>query len=80
MSQPSMTIRPEGDKIRIEFDRDALPEGRLGGYLSLMNSIFLAELSTMTDEQADQLAEDIKADWWGREGQAIMDMLGVKDG
>jgi hypothetical protein len=50
--------------LRVTIPTDEVPPQRLNAFLDWLRLEAIAARSRLTDADADQLAEEAKADWW----------------
>lgn len=52
------------DKLLISVPTESLNDEEVNDFLSVFKTEFIARKSEMTAEQADEISEEIKAEWW----------------
>ena len=50
--------------MRVTIPKDEVPPERLNSFLDWLRLEAVTSRSHLTEEQADHLAEEAKADWW----------------
>jgi hypothetical protein len=68
------TIRTK-DKLLISIPAETIKPEVVDEILSQLKAEFIVEKSQMTAEQAEEIAEEIKADWWKKNGSRIKKMI-----
>jgi hypothetical protein len=68
------TIRTK-DKLLISIPAESIKPEVVDEILSQLKAEFIVEKSQMTAEQAEEIAEEIKADWWKKNGSRIKKMI-----
>ena len=74
-----LEINKEGDVFTIKFIREDISEDFLRRLLTKFRVEKLLEKSQMTREQAWELSEEIKEDWWNRNKDWILKKIGITD-
>ncbi len=74
-----LEINKEGDVFTIKFTREDISEDFLRRLLTKFRIEKLLEKSKMTREQAWELSEEIKEDWWNRNKDWILKKIGITD-
>jgi hypothetical protein len=59
-----ITVEQSGTDLRVTIPKDAVPPKQLNAFLDWLRMEEIAQRSRLTETEADQLAEKIKADWW----------------
>lgn len=59
-----ITVEKTDTDLRVTIPRDAVPAKRLNELLDWLRLEEVAQRSRLTDEEADKIADKIKADWW----------------
>jgi hypothetical protein len=72
-----LEINKEGDVFTIKFTRDDISEDFLRRLLTKFKIEKLLEKSKMTKEQAWQLSEEIKENWWNQNKDWILQKIGI---
>jgi hypothetical protein len=73
-----LEINKEGDVFTIKFKRDDISEDFLQKLLTKFKIEKLLEKSQLTKEQAWQLSEEIKENWWDENKDWILTKIGIK--
>jgi hypothetical protein len=73
-----LEINKEGDVFTIKFKRDDVSEDFLQKLLTKFKIEKLLEKSQLTKEQAWQLSEEIKENWWDENKDWILTKIGIK--
>jgi hypothetical protein len=50
--------------VRVTIPRNAVPPKQLNAFVDWLRLEELAQRSRLTEKQADEFAEETKADWW----------------
>lgn len=61
-----ITVSATEKEFHVTIPREAVDEQSLDIFLRWLEFDALARTSQMSEEQADQLGDEIKADWWAR--------------
>lgn len=59
-----ITVETTDTSVRVTIPKDEVPQERLHSFLDWLRLESILCRSQLTEEQAAQLAEDIKAGWW----------------
>ena len=59
-----ITVEKTGSDVRVTIPADAVPPKRLNELLDWLRLEEVAQRSHLTEEEADRIAEKIKAEWW----------------
>lgn len=57
-------IQKQGNYYLLTIDQDLASEAYLRQFLALLEFRALAKKNQMTREQAEELSEELKEDWW----------------
>lgn len=63
------------DKSLISVPTESLNDEEINDFLSAFKTEFGARKSEMTANQADEISEDIKTDWWNKNKSRIEKMI-----
>ena len=72
-----LEINKEGDVFTLKFTRDDISEDFLRRLLTKFKVEKLLEKSKMTKEQAWELSEEIKENWWNQNKDWILQKIGI---
>jgi hypothetical protein len=61
-----ITVETTDGAVRVTVPKDEVPPERLNAFLEWLRFESLARRSRLTEEEANRFAEEVKADWWGR--------------
>ena len=61
-----ITVESTETSVRVTIPKDELPSERLDAFLDWLRFESLARQSHLTEQEADRLADEIKAGWWAR--------------
>ena len=50
--------------VRVTIPRNAVPPKQLNAFVDWLRLEEIAQRSGLTEEEADRIAEDVKAEWW----------------
>jgi hypothetical protein len=50
--------------VRVTIPKNAVPPKQLNAFLDWLRLEVIAQRSRLTEEEADRIAEQIKAEWW----------------
>ena len=50
--------------VRVTIPKNAVPPKQLNAFLDWLRLEEIAQRSRLTDEEADRIAEQVKAEWW----------------
>jgi hypothetical protein len=59
-----ITVEKTGTHVRVTIPKDAVPPKQLNALLDWLRLEEIAQRSSLTEKEADRLAEEIKAEWW----------------
>jgi len=59
-----ITVEQTGADLRVTIPKDALPPKRLNALLDWLRLEETAQRSHLSEEEADRLADELKAGWW----------------
>lgn len=59
-----ITVEHTETHVQITIPKDAIPEDQLNSWLGRLRVEEIVQRSKLTEEEANRLAEEIKADWW----------------
>ena len=59
-----ITLETTATDVRVTIPKDAVPPKRLNAFLDWLRLEEIVQRSRLTEEEADRIADDIKADWW----------------
>jgi hypothetical protein len=67
-----ITVETTDAGVRVTVPKDEVPPERLNAFLDWLRFESLTRQSHLTEEEADRLAEEVKADWWARNKQRFI--------
>jgi hypothetical protein len=59
-----ITVEKTDTDVRVTIPKDAVPPKRLNALLDWLRLEETVQRGRLTEEDADRIADDIKADWW----------------
>jgi len=59
-----ITVEKTQNDVRVTIPKDALPPSQLNAFLDWLRLEEIAQRSHLSDEEANRIAEEIKAEWW----------------
>jgi len=59
-----ITVENTETDVRVTIPKDAVPLKRLNALLDWLRLEEVVQRSRLTEEDADRIANDIKAEWW----------------
>jgi hypothetical protein len=59
-----ITVEQTGTDVRVTIPKNAVPARQLNAFLDWLRLEEIAQRSGLTEEAADHIAEEIKAEWW----------------
>lgn len=59
-----ITVETTETDVRVTIPKDAVPPKQLNAFLDWLRLEEIAQRSGPTEEDADRIAEEIKAEWW----------------
>ena len=59
-----ITVEQTEQDFRVTIPRNAVPPKRLNAFLDWLRLEEIAQRSRLTEEEADRVADEIKAEWW----------------
>ena len=59
-----ITVENTATEVRVTISKDAVPPKRLNALLDWLRLEEVVQRSRLTEEDADRIADDIKAAWW----------------
>jgi len=58
-----ITVEKTDTDVRVTIPKDAVPPKQLNAFLDWLRLEEIAQRSRLTEEQADRIADEIKAEW-----------------
>ena len=59
-----ITVEKTGADVRVTIPKDAMPPEQLNAFLDWLRLEEIVQRSRLTEEVANRIANDIKAEWW----------------
>lgn len=59
-----ITVENTDTDVRVTIPRNAVPPKQLNAFLDWLRLEEIAQRSGLTEDEADRIAEGIKAEWW----------------
>lgn len=59
-----ITVETTETEMRVTIPKDEVPPERVNSFLDWLRLEAVARRSRLSEQEADRLAEEIKADWW----------------
>ncbi len=59
-----ITVEQTGKDLRVTIPKDAVPPKQLNAFLDWLRLEEIAQRSRLTEDEADRIADEIKAEWW----------------
>ena len=59
-----ITVEQTQTDVRVTIPKDALPARQLNAFLDWLRLEEIAQRSRLTEEEADRIADEVKAEWW----------------
>jgi hypothetical protein len=59
-----ITVEKTDTDVRMTIPKDAVPPKQLNALLNWLRLEEIAQRSGLTEEEADRIADEIKAEWW----------------
>jgi len=59
-----ITVENTQTDVRVTIPKDAVPPNRLNALLDWLRLEEIVQRSRLAEEDADRIANEIKADWW----------------
>lgn len=59
-----ITVEKTDADVRVTIPKDAVPPKQLDAFLDWLRLEEIAQRSRLSEEDADRIAQDIKAQWW----------------
>jgi hypothetical protein len=59
-----ITVEQTETDVRVTIPKDAVPPKQLNAFLNWLRLEEIVQRSHLTEEDADRIADDIKAQWW----------------
>ena len=63
-AMPMITVEKTDKDVRVTIPKDAVPPKQLNAFLDWLRLEEIAQRSRVTEEEADRIADEIKAEWW----------------
>lgn len=63
------------DRLVISIPTKNMEDEEIADFLSLFKIEFAVRRSEMTAEQAEEISEEIKSDWWNKNGSRIKKLV-----
>ena len=61
-----ITIESTDTELRVTVPKDEVPAERLNAFLDWLRFESSTSQSHLTEQEANRLADEVKADWWAR--------------
>ena len=58
--------------VRVTIPKNAVPPKQLNAFLDWLRLEEIAQRSRLTEEEADRIAEQIKAEWWAANKEQLI--------
>jgi hypothetical protein len=58
--------------VRVTIPKNAMPPKQLNAFLDWLRLEEIAQRSRLTEEEADRIAEQIKAEWWAANKEQLI--------
>ena len=68
-----LEVSRQGKKILISIDQDMISSDSFLKFMEQMKVEEIAQKSQLTEEDAISIAEEIKADWWNKNKDRLLD-------
>ncbi len=59
-----ITVETTEADVRVTISKDAVPPEQLDAFLNWLRLEEIVQRSRLTEEDANRIADDIKAEWW----------------
>ena len=59
-----ITVETTDTSVRVTIPKDEVPAERLNTFLDWLRLEAVVSRSTLTEEEAERMAEQVKAGWW----------------
>ena len=59
-----ITVEKTDAEVRVTISKDAVPAKQLNAFLDWLRVEEIVQRSRLTEEDANRIAEEIKAGWW----------------
>ena len=59
-----IVVEKTDSDVRVTIPKDAVPPKQLNAFLDWLRLEEIAQHSSLTEAEADRIAEGIKAEWW----------------
>ena len=59
-----ITVERTDKDVRVTIPKDAVPPEQLDAFLGWLRLEEIVQRSRLTEEDANRIADDIKAEWW----------------
>ena len=59
-----ITVEKTDTDVRVTIPKDAVPPKQLNAFLDWLRLEEITQRSRLTEEEADRIADEIKAEWW----------------
>ena len=59
-----ITVETTEKTVRVTIPKDEVPTDRLNSFLDLLRLEAIASRSSLTENEASRLADEIKSGWW----------------
>ena len=79
MSIPMIETTRTNEFLTISIPLKGLEINEVENFLALIKSSLTTQKSRMTDDEANEISEEIKASWWGKNKARIEKMIGEND-
>jgi hypothetical protein len=67
-----ITVEKTVQQIHITISKDAMPEEELNAFIDSLRLEEIAQRSRLSEQDADRIADDLKAQWWSQNIQRFI--------
>ena len=67
-----ITVEKNETNVRVTIPKNAIPAKQLNAILDWLRFEEIVQRSRLTEEEAERLAEDAKAEWWGENKEKLI--------
>jgi hypothetical protein len=67
-----ITVEKTDTDVRVTIPKEAMPPKQLNAFLDWLRLEEIAQRSDLSEEEADRIAEGIKAEWWAANKEKLI--------
>ena len=67
-----ITVESTKTDVRVTIPKDSIPANQLNAFLDWLRLEEIAQHSQLSENEADRIAEEMKAEWWASNGSRFI--------